>query len=62
MLSNISSSKYEEQDRHDIYIEIIPQDDLDPNPYPIPNQKPKWVENIIEAAGMLLGIQMIEEE
>ena len=42
MLSNISVSNDEEQDQHDLNIEIIPQDDLDPDPAPIRNQKPKW--------------------
>ena len=51
MLSNISVSEYEEQDRHDLDIDIVPQDDLDPDPSPIPNQKPKWAENLIEATG-----------
>ena len=50
MLSNISVLEYEEQDQHDLDIEIVPQDDPYPYPTPILNQKPKWVENLIEAA------------
>ena len=48
MLYNISISEDEEQDRHDLDIEIVPQDDLDPDPTSIPNQKPKWAQNLIE--------------
>ena len=46
MLSKISISEDEEQDKHDIDIDIVPQDD--PHPPPILNQKPKWAENLIE--------------
>ena len=55
MLSKISVSEDEEQQQHYIDNEIVPQDgpylDLDP----IPNQKPKWAENLIEAAGNDFG-------
>ena len=51
MLSKISVSEHEEQDQHDIDIEIVPQDDLDPYPSNILNQNPKWDEKLIEAAG-----------
>ena len=49
MLSNILVSEYEEQDQYDIDIEIVPQDDLDQAP--IPNQKPEWAQNLVEATG-----------
>ena len=55
MFPNISVSEDEEQDQHDIYIEIVLQDELDLDPYPIPNQKPKWVENLIEENGNVVG-------
>ena len=47
MLSNISISEDEEQDQHNLGIEIVPQDDLDPTP--ILNQNPKWAEKLFEA-------------
>ena len=49
MLSKISVSEDEKQYQHDLDIEIVPQDDLDAYPAPIPNYKPKWIEKIIEA-------------
>ena len=55
MLYKISFSEYEEQYQHDLDIEIVPQDYLGSNPAPIPNQKPKWPENLIEAAGNVVG-------
>ena len=55
MLSKILVLEDEEQDQHDLDIEIVPQDDLDLDPTPIPNQKPKWVEKLIEAAGNVAG-------
>ena len=48
MLSNILVSEHEEQYQHDI--DIVPQDDLDPNPAPILNQKAKWAQKHIEVA------------
>ena len=51
MLSKILVSEDEEQDQHDIEIEIVSQDDLDLDLAPISNQKPKWVENLIESTG-----------
>ena len=45
MLYKISVSEYEKQDQHDIDIEIVPQDGLDP----------KWSKNLIEAAGNDVG-------
>ena len=55
MLSNISVSEDEEQDQHDLDIEIIPQDDLGLDPNPIMNHKPKWAQNIIEVVGNGVG-------
>ena len=53
ILSHVSDSNNEEQDQHDLDIEVVPHENLDPNPAPIPNQlpKPKWTQNTIEAAG-----------
>ena len=51
VLSNVSDSEDEEHDQHDIAIEIEPQEDLDRDPTLIPNQRPKWAQNIIEAVG-----------
>ena len=62
MLSDISVWEDEEQDQHDLDIDIVPQYYLDPYLAPIPNRKPKWDEKLIEAARNVLGIQMIEEE
>ena len=55
MLSNISVLEDEEQDWHDLDIDIVPQDDLGPDLTPIPNQNPKWDENLIEAGGNVDG-------
>ena len=55
MLSKISISEYGEQYQHDLDIDIVPQDDLDPDPAHIPNQNPEWVENLIEAVGNVVG-------
>ena len=41
ILSYVSYSNEEEQDHHDIDIEVVPHENLDPNPTPIPNQWPK---------------------
>ena len=53
IFSHVSYSYDEEQDQHDLDIEVIPHENLDPNPSPIPNQwpKPKWAQNLIEVAG-----------
>ena len=53
VLSKISDSEDEEQDQHDLDIEVVPHENLDPNLAPIPNQwpKPKWAQKLIEAAG-----------
>ena len=52
ILSHVSDSDEEEQYQHDLDIEVVPHENLDPNPTPIPNQwpKPKWAQNIIQAA------------
>ena len=50
MLSKILVSEYEEQYQHDLDIDIVPQDDVDPYPTPIPNQNPKWDKNLTNAA------------
>ena len=52
-MSYVSDSYEEEQDQHDLNIEVVPHENLDPYPAPIPNQwpKPKWAQNIIEADG-----------
>ena len=55
VLSNVSDSEDEEQDQHDIDIEIEHQNDLDPYLAPIPNQKPKWAQKLIEAARNVVG-------
>ena len=55
MLSKISVLEDEEQDQHDLDIEIIPQDDLDQDPTPIANQKPKCDENIIKEVVNVVG-------
>ena len=62
MLSNISISKDEEQDQHDLDIQIVPQDDPNSSPTTIQNQKPKWDENLIELVGIDAGIQLIEKK
>ena len=51
MLYKISVSEDEEQDQHDLDIEIVPQDDPYPDPTPLLNQKPKRVEKLIEEVG-----------
>ena len=51
VLSNVSYSEDEEHDQHELDVEFEPQDILDPYPSPIPNQRPKWAQNLIEAAG-----------
>ena len=57
ILSHVSNSYDEEQDQHDLDIEVVPHENLDPNPSPIPNQwpKPKWAQKLIEAAGNGVG-------
>ena len=38
ILSHVSDLDEEEQDQHDLDIEAIPHENLDPDPSPIPNQ------------------------
>ena len=35
-LSHVSDSDEEEKDQHDLNIEVVPHENLDPNPTPIP--------------------------
>ena len=53
ILSHVLDSDEEEQDQHDLDIEVIPHENLDPYPAPIPNQwpKPKWAQKVIESEG-----------
>ena len=48
----VSDSDEEDHIQHDPIIETKSQDILDPNPLHIPNQnpKPRWAQNIIDAA------------
>ena len=55
IFSHVSDSEDEEQDHHDLDIKFIPQENLDPDPAPIPNQRPKWAQNLIEAARNVAG-------
>ena len=36
-------------------IEVVPQENLDPDPTLIPNQRPKWAKKLIEATGNVDG-------
>ena len=56
MLSKVSVLEDEEQYHHDLDIDIVPQDDLDLDPTPILNQKPKWAENLIEEVGNIVWV------
>ena len=53
ILSHVSYLDKEEQDQHDLDIDVVPHQDLDLDPSSIPNQrtKPKWAQNLIEVAG-----------
>ena len=53
ILSHVSYSNEEEQYQHDLDIEVVPHEDLDPDPASIPNKRPKprWAQNLIEATG-----------
>ena len=57
ILSHVSYSDEEEQDQHGLDIEVVPHENLDLDPTPIPNQwpKPKWAQNLIEAAKDSVG-------
>ena len=50
-------SDEDEQDQHDLDIEVVPPENLDPDLAPILNFWPrtKWAKNIIEAAGDGVG-------
>ena len=47
ILSHVSYLDEEKQDQHDLDIEVVPHENLDPDP--IPNQwpKPKWAQKLI---------------
>ena len=51
-LSHVSDSYEENQDQHDLGIEVEPHEILDPDPTTIPNQRPKsrWDKNIIASS------------
>ena len=51
--TNVSDSKYESHDRHEHDIESQEDQDLDPTT--IPNQRPKWAQNLIEAFEDIVG-------
>ena len=55
VLSKVLDLEDEEQYQHDLDIENVPQDNLDLDPVPILNQKPKWAEKIIEVDGNVDG-------
>ena len=50
---HVLDSNEEDQDQHDIGIEVEPHEILDQYPTSIPNQRPKprWAQNIIVVAG-----------
>ena len=54
-MSSVSYLEDEEEDQHDLDIKIKPQEYPDPNPTSIPNQKPKWAQNLIKAYGNVVG-------
>ena len=47
ILSHVSDSDDEEQDQHDLDIEVVARESLDPNQWP----KSKWAQTVIEATG-----------
>ena len=56
LLSNISDSDLdEEEDQHDIDIELTPEEDLDLYPTSISSQQPKWAHKLIKAVGDVVG-------
>ena len=55
VMSNVSNSEDEEQYKNDFDIEIGTQENLDPYPKPIPNQKPKWAQNLIKSPRNVVG-------
>ena len=54
----VSDSDEEDHIQHDPIIEIESQEILDPDPVPILNQKPKprWDQNLLDAAGSGAGV------
>ena len=56
-MTHVSYSYEDEEDQHDLDIEVVPHENLDPNPAPIPYKwtKPKWDQNLIEAVGNGVG-------
>ena len=53
----VSQSKSKAEDLVELVYEIEDevQSDPDPNPVPTPNPKPKWEQNVIGAAGKMIG-------
>ena len=53
ILSYVLDSCEEEHDQHDLDIEVVPHENIDLDPSPIPNQwpNPKWAQKLIEAVG-----------
>ena len=49
---HVSDLDEEDQDQHDPVIEVESHEILDPDPTPIPNQRPKprWAQQIIDVA------------
>ena len=45
----------EEEDQHDLDIEITPQEDIDLDPASIPTQQRKWAHKLIKAVGDVVG-------
>ena len=41
IFSHVLDSDEEEQDQYDLGIDVVPHENLDPDPTPIPNQCPK---------------------
>ena len=54
----VSDSVEEDHMHHDPGIDTESQEILDPDPVPIPNQKPKprWAQNLLDAAGSGAGV------
>ena len=48
VLINVSDSENEDQDDHEHDIDIESQEDPYLDPSPIPKQRPKWAQNLIE--------------
>ena len=56
-MSHVSDSYEEEQDQHDLDNYLVPYENLDLDLAPIPNMwsKHKWSQNLIKAAGDVVG-------